>query len=106
MARPVRILCVGSGSTLDKRIAALHQHNMHAVGCAAEQLGELLASTSFDVVLLPPEVQRQHLAVIRDKSDASAIICLEDFPYPPELIEMIMLAKRANLNSLPDPEAA
>ncbi|MGC2400916.1 MAG: hypothetical protein WA510_14080 [Acidobacteriaceae bacterium] len=99
MARLVKVLCVGSGSDLKKRITALHERHLNAVGCSPEQLLELLASTRFDVVLLPPYIQRNDLAVIRENSSASAIVCLEDFAYPPGLVEMITLAELANLNS-------
>jgi hypothetical protein len=94
MAQAVKVLCVGSGPGLEKRIAALHRSHLKAVGCSPEQLRESLGSARFDVVLLPSYIQRNHLAVIRENSSASAIVCLDDFACPPGLVEMITLATR------------
>ncbi|HTZ57510.1 MAG TPA: hypothetical protein VMB49_05405 [Acidobacteriaceae bacterium] len=97
MAGSLKVLCVGSGAALKTRVAVLEQHQLQASGCAPEQLGETLESEFFDVVLLPSDIQRRLLMEIREKSTASAIVCLEDFTYPAELVELIRLAKRAHL---------
>ena len=53
MARPVKVLCVGTeDTTLNTRIAVLQQAHFDAIGCTPERLPEVMAAETFDIILL------------------------------------------------------
>ena len=90
----MKILCVGIDSlTLRTRIAVLEQFQFEAFGCSLEEVCQVLASGRFDVVLLPADIRQNQLSEICEKANGSAVVVLEAFTFPNDLINLIHRAK-------------
>jgi hypothetical protein len=71
------------------RVAVLQQAHFDAMGCTAEDVPEVMAVGTFDIVLLSADVAGTQVAELHDKFRGSVVISLEPFTAPAELLERV-----------------